>query len=124
VTSPPQPNGFACDIDAVEATAGKLDRVLDDLRSSGARDDGYANALASPRRIEPALQKFRDNSSDEREKIAGSVEALARMLHGLVNGVREVDAALAGSLPDVEQIESSPIRDRNSSPAATGGRAP
>ena len=47
----------------MEATARKLDRVLDDLRNSWARDDDYAKALAS-RKIEQALNHFREKSTD------------------------------------------------------------
>lgn len=93
---------FGCNIEAVQATAQQLDSVLDELRDFPRRDDEYSGQLAS-RKISGALDEFHKESSDQREKIKGSVEALARMLHGLADGVRQVDTALAGSLPDPEK---------------------
>lgn len=95
----PQSGVFGCNLEAVVATARQLRDVLDELRQFGQRDDSYAGALASPP-IGGALDEFHDESSDQREKIKSSVEALAQMLQGLADGVRDVDRALADSLPE------------------------
>jgi hypothetical protein len=95
----PQAGSFGCNVAAVEATARQLHQVLDELRNFNRRDDAFAGALSS-RAIQAALNDFYDDSSDQRKKIMGSVEGLEKMLQGLADGVREVDKALAGSLPD------------------------
>jgi hypothetical protein len=98
---PPASGVFACNLEAVDATAHQLGGVLDELKNFKSRDDAYAAALASEP-IRSALDHFSDDSSDQRDKITGSVEALRDMLQGLAQGVRDVDAALAGSLPEAE----------------------
>jgi uncharacterized protein YukE len=95
----PQSGSFGCNLEAVETTARQLRDVLAELRQFKNRDDSYAGALAS-RPIGSALDDFHNDSSDQREKIESSVEALAQMLQGLADGVREVDKALADSLPE------------------------
>jgi hypothetical protein len=95
----PQSGTFACNVEAVDATAQRLRDVLDELQHFGDRDDAYDGALAS-QPIRSALDHFYDDSSDQRDKVKGSVEALAQMLQGLVDGVRQVDKALYDSLPD------------------------
>jgi hypothetical protein len=97
--NPPRAGSFGCNLAAVDATARQLRQVLDELRNFNRRDDEFAGALSSGR-IQAALNKFYADSSDQRKKITGSVEALGNMLQGLADGVREVDKALAGSLPD------------------------
>jgi hypothetical protein len=106
----PQASSFGCNVAAVEATARQLHQVLDELRNFNRRDDAFAGALSSDA-IQAALNDFHHDSSDQREKITGSVEALGKMLQGLADGVREVDRALAGSLPDpVHEAPSKPHR--------------
>jgi hypothetical protein len=95
----PRSGTFACDVEAVDATARRLRDVLDELQHFGDRDDTYAAALAS-QPIQSALDDFYHDSSDQRDKIKGSVDALAQMLQGLADGVRQVDKALHDSLPD------------------------
>jgi hypothetical protein len=90
---------FACNVDAVEATARQLGRVFDELSNFDRRDDAHAGDLASGP-IRNALHEFYDDSSDQREKITDSVKGLRDMLQGLAQGVRDVDKALADSLPD------------------------
>jgi hypothetical protein len=97
---------FGCNVEAVETTAQQLSGVLDELKNFKSRDDEYAAALAS-NPIHSALDHFSDDSSDQRDKITGSVEALRDMLQGLAQGVHDVDQALAGSLPDAEPVPAS-----------------
>ncbi len=94
---PPQSGSFGCNLEAVDATARQLREVLDELRHFDDRDDSYAGALASPP-IRSALDEFHRDSSDQRDKVKGSVEALAQMLQSLADGVRQVDKALSDSL--------------------------
>ena len=96
---PPNSGVFACNVEAVEATAKQLDRVFDELSNFDRRDDAHAADLASSP-IRNALQDFYDDSSDQRDKIKESVKGLRDMLQALAQGVREVDGALAASLPD------------------------
>lgn len=86
---------------AVDVTVQQLSGVLDELKNFKSREDEYAAALASDP-IRSALDHFSDDASDQRDKITGSVEVLRDMLQGLAQGVRDVDAALAGFLPDAE----------------------
>jgi hypothetical protein len=95
----PQSGTFACNVEAVDATAQRLRDVLDELQHFGDRDDAYQGALAS-QPIRSALDHFYRNSSDQRKKIKDSVDSLAQMLQGLADGVRQVDKALHDSLPD------------------------
>jgi hypothetical protein len=95
----PQSGTFACNVEAVDATAQRLRDVLDELQHFGDRDDAYQGALAS-QPIRSALNRFYRNSSDQRKKIKDSVDSLAQMLQGLADGVRQVDKALYDSLPD------------------------
>lgn len=90
---------FACNVEAVEATARQLGRVFDELENFDRRDDSHAADLSS-NPIRGALQSFHDDSSDQRDKIKDAVKGLRDMLQGLAQGVREVDRALADSLPD------------------------
>ncbi len=106
----PQSGTFACNLDAVEATARQLRDVLDELQHFDDRDDAYAGALAS-QRIRSALDEFQEESSDQRKKITDSVDALAQMLQGLADGVRQVDTALAESLPDIPPQQPVPVKD-------------
>jgi ABC-type transporter Mla subunit MlaD len=100
-------SSFGCNLDAVDATAKQLGQVRDELKNFGRRDDAYVADLAS-QRIVNALNTFHKDSSDQRDKITGTVEALANMLQGLADGVREVDRALAGSLPDITEERVPP----------------
>lgn len=83
---PPTSGGFACNLEAVEATAGQLGRVFDELSNFDRRDDAHAGDLASSP-IRTALHDFYDDSSDQREKITDSVKGLRDMLQGLAQGV-------------------------------------
>jgi uncharacterized protein YukE len=90
---------FACNLDAVDATAKQLDQVYDELQNFSRRDDSQAGDLASAK-IQNALQDFYDDSSDQREKITDAVKGLRDILKGLAQGVRDVDSSLAGALAD------------------------
>lgn len=123
-----QSTAFGCNLEAVEATAASLRLVLDELKNFSNRDDFYAASLAS-NDIRQALEDFSSDSSDHRDKITGSVDALAAMLEGVASGVREVDRALAGSIPDVpEQVEAAAPSGSNPSserpPNTDRGRIP
>lgn len=121
MTEAPGSQVFSCNLDAVDATITRLQRVLRELDDFTKRNDGLGNPLASDK-ISDALRGFSDGSSDQREKVKGSVEALTAMLKGLADGVRQVDSALAGSLPDVVKEQS--LRPVSPSPsAADQGRA-
>jgi hypothetical protein len=96
---PPKSGVFACNVEAVEATAKQLGRVFDELSNFDRRDDAHAADLSSSP-IRNALHDFYDDSSDQREKITESVKGLRDMLQALAQGVRDVDNALADSLPD------------------------
>jgi hypothetical protein len=96
---PPKSGVFACNVEAVEATARQLGRVFDELSNFDRRDDAHAGDLSSSP-IRNALHDFYDDSSDQREKITDSVKGLRDMLQGLAQGVREVDKVLTDSLPD------------------------
>lgn len=93
---------FSCNLDAVDATVERLGRVLTELGEFTKRTGEYEGTLASSK-ISNALHDFDKNSSEQRDKLKGSVEALHAMLKGLADGVRQVDTALAGSLPDIRR---------------------
>jgi hypothetical protein len=91
---------FGCNLDGVQATAAQLSGVHNSLEHFDKNADAHAGDIGSSV-IQQALQEFYDESSDQREKITGSVGALASMLQGVYDGVVQVDNALAGSLPDI-----------------------
>ncbi len=91
---------FSCNLDAVDATVERLSRVLTELGDFTQRTDQFEASLASSA-ISRALHDFDDNSSEQREKLKASVQALRDLLKGLADGVRQVDTALAASLPDI-----------------------
>src|SRR5690349_4287452 len=57
---PPKSGVFACNVEAVEATARQLGRVFDELSNFDRRDDAHAGDLASSP-IRNALHDFYDD---------------------------------------------------------------
>jgi hypothetical protein len=98
---PPASGIFACNVEAVEATVQQLGGVLDELENFRSEDDAHAGDLSS-NPIRSALDRFYQDSSDQRDKITDSVQALHDMLQALAQGVRDVDQALTASLPDAQ----------------------
>jgi hypothetical protein len=98
-SGPPRSGVFACNVEAVEATARQLGRVFDELSNFDRRDDAHAADLSSSP-IRNALQDFYDDSSDQRDKIKDSVKGVRDMLQALAQGVRDIDTTLAGALEE------------------------
>lgn len=94
---------FGCNLEAVEQTATELKTVVDELNGFKSRSDEFHEALQS-RTIEGAVRHFADDSSDFREKVSGTIDALQRMLQGVVDGVRSIDKGLTESLPDAGKL--------------------
>ncbi|WP_299036680.1 hypothetical protein [uncultured Pseudokineococcus sp.] len=121
----PQSGVFACNLEAVDRTVHRLGRVLEELHEPVRPDTASESALASDR-ITTALRDFVNDSSQHRENIVGSTDALASMLKGLSDGVRTVDGALNASLPGVAQealAVSAPLPPQASSVASGQGEA-
>jgi hypothetical protein len=97
--SPSKSGVFGCNLEAVDTTAKQLSQVFDELEHFDGRDDLHAGDLAS-NKIQNALHHFYTDSSDQRKKVKDSVKGLRDILQGLAQGVRDVDATLADSLPD------------------------
>jgi hypothetical protein len=57
-----------------------------------------------------ALDSFYTDSSDQRGMVHDSIDALAKILKGLADGVRQVDHSLHDSLPEVSEQASAPAR--------------
>lgn len=95
-------DSFGCDLAAVERTAAQLGKVATEMRSFGRRGDEFAHALRS-HKIQEAIRRFEEDSSDHRDTVVVAVDALKRRLDGLVAGCREVDAALTGGLDEMDK---------------------
>ena len=93
---------FAADPREAERVAGELRTIRSALADPGGLFAG-AEATGS-RRVQAALERFRDNSSDSREHLAELLDRAAGMLTGLAQGVDAVDQALAESFT----VESDP----------------
>lgn len=95
---------FGCNLEAVERTASQLAKVVEELRGFHDRGGEYHWALVSDK-IENAVRDFSNDSSDFRDKVSGTIEALQKMLQGLAEGVRNIDDGLAKSLPEASAIK-------------------
>lgn len=87
------------------ADPGEAERVAGQLRviRSGLADPGslYSGAEATgSRRVQAALERFRDDSSDSREHMIELLDRAAGMLTALAEGAGAVDAALAASFDE------------------------
>jgi hypothetical protein len=87
---------FAADPQEAGRVAGELTTIRSGL-------DGTANLFAgaeatASRRVQSALESFREDSSDSRERLIGLIEGATGLLRGLADGTTSLDQALSDSL--------------------------
>jgi len=109
---------FGCDLGAVERTATQLGTVANEMRTFGSRRDEFATSLRSDI-IQNAIRQFEDDSSDHRDKVVQAIDALKKVLDGLIDGCRTVDEALSAGLAEFDKSTSAlatgPVADDRAS---------
>jgi len=76
------------------------------MRTFGSRREEFAGSLRSYK-IQEAIRGFEEDSSDHRDKVVVTVDALKQVLDGLVAGCRAVDEALASGLVEFDKSTSA-----------------
>lgn len=87
---------FAADPQEAGRVAGELTTIRSGL-------DGTANLFAGAEatgseRVQGALESFREDSSDSRERVLELIDGATGLLRGLRDGVTSLDQALADAL--------------------------
>ena len=100
-------DAFAANLTAVDQLAADLSQILSDIRSLNSLFDGYDGSLGS-RRVEDALNRFHDDSSEARRKVEGLVERVSGMLSSVSSGARQVDSDLRGSFDQPAPAQATP----------------